>query len=184
MKPDGKTALTEALSTAERAKAAARKTSPRSRAYEEMRAQLETEHTLGWLFFEIHQLLGKDFESRVKSIGLTRSHWRVLFTVLRTDGAGITQTKVADLAEMEKAPLGKILDRLEEGGWIVRKPHPTDRRARLVYATSKIDKHVDQIGAAGVAAFGRMLQGVRPHEVKELIARLQKLKRNLGGTDD
>jgi hypothetical protein len=29
-----------------------------------------------------------------------------------------------------------------------------------------------------------MLQGVRPHEVKELIARLQKLKRNLGGTDD
>lgn len=175
--------MSEAFSTAERAKTAARKGAGRSRSPEEWRALFETEHTLSWLFFELHRLLAKDFEARVKSFGLTRSQWRVVFLLDRTKG-GLSQTELADLAEMEKAPLGKILDRLEESGWIVRKPHPTDRRARLVYATSKIEKHVDQLGAAGAATFARMLQGVRQNEVKELIARLEKLKRNLGGADD
>jgi DNA-binding MarR family transcriptional regulator len=176
--------LSETFSTAERARTAARKASGRSRSLNEWRALYETEETLSWLFFDIHRLLAKDFESRTKSFGMTRAQWRVLFTIRRGDDAGLTQTKLADLAEMEKAPLGKILDRLEEGGWITRKPHPTDRRARLVYVTSKIEKHIAEIGAAGAATFARMLQGVRQNEVKELIARLEKLKRNLGGAND
>jgi DNA-binding MarR family transcriptional regulator len=85
---------------------------------------------------------------------------------------------------MEKAPLGKILDRLEESGWVIRKNHPTDRRARLVYATSKIEKCAEQLGAAAKASFARMLQGMRQNEVKDLVAQLQRLKRNLGGADD
>lgn len=144
----------------------------------------ETENALSWLFFDIHRLLAKDFENRAKSFALTRAQWRVLFMIQRTDGARLTQTELAELVEMEKAPLGQILDRLEEGGWILRKPHPTDRRARLVYATSKIEKHVDEIGRAAKATFARMLEGVRQGEVKDLITQLQKLKRNLGGGDD
>jgi DNA-binding MarR family transcriptional regulator len=175
--------LAETFSTAELAKSASRKASARSRSLEEWRALFETEHTLSWMFFDIHRLLAKDFETRAKSFGLTRAQWRVLGTIQRTEG-GVNQTKLADLVEMEKAPLGKILDRLEESGWIVRKPHPTDRRARLVYATSKIEKCADQLGAAIAATFARMLQGVRQNEVKDLIARLEKLKRNLGGADD
>jgi DNA-binding MarR family transcriptional regulator len=175
--------LSQAFSTAERAKAAGRKPAGRSRSIDEWRALFEAEHALSWLFFDIHRLIGKDFETRSKDFGLTRTQWRVIFFVERTKG-GMSQTELADLVEMEKAPLGKILDRLEESGWIVRKPHPTDRRARLVYATSKIERHVDKLGAAGAATFARMLQGARQSEVKELIERLQKLKRNLGGTDD
>lgn len=135
------------------------------------------------MFFDIHRLLAKDFEARAKSFGLTRAQWRVLGTIQRTEG-GVNQTKLADLVEMEKAPLGKILDRLEESGWIVRKAHPTDRRARLVYTTSKIEKYADQLGAAIVATFARMLQGMRKSDVRDLIAQLERLKRNLGGSDD
>ena len=96
----------------------------------------------------------------------------------------MTQTQIADMLEMEKAPLGKILDRLEAGGWITRKNHPTDRRARLVSATSKIEKYAEELAAAAKATFALTLQGMRQHEVKELIARLESLKRNLGGADD
>jgi MarR family transcriptional regulator, transcriptional regulator for hemolysin len=145
--------------------------------------QNQVEHTLGWLFIDIHRLLTKDFESRTKSLGLTRAQWRVLMCLKRTDD-GRTQTELADFAEMEKAPLGKILDRLEASGWISRKGHPTDRRARLVYATSKIEKFGIELAAAAKATFAQTLKGVRQGEVKDLIAQLERLKRNLGGADD
>jgi MarR family transcriptional regulator, transcriptional regulator for hemolysin len=148
-------------------------------------AELALELDLGWLFIDIHRLLTKAFESRLKELGLTRSQWRVMFVLKRSDETpGIMQTDLAELAQIEKAPLGKILDRLEQGGWIVRKKHPTDRRARLVYATSKIEKFRPDIAAAAKAAFAQTLKGVRQHEVKDLVAQLQRLKRNLGGADD
>lgn len=157
---------------------------PRVRTPAEWRAELAVEYTLGWLILDIHRLLTKEFEGRIKSLGLTRPQWRVLMSLKRDDGKGKTQTELADMTQMEKAPLGKILDRLEEGGWILRKDHPTDRRARLVYATSKIEKFSPDVAAAAKAAFARTLQGVRQGEVKDLIAQLQRLKRNLGGADD
>ena len=150
---------------------------------EKLRAEMEVERTLGWLFHDIHRLLGKDFDNRIAGLELTRSQWRVLAAIDRS-AEPMTQTEIAEITEIEKAPLGKTLDRLEQGGWIVRKSDPHDRRARRVYATAKIDKAFPQLAAAAKALFARMLQGVRQSEVKELIAQLEKLKRNLGGADD
>ncbi len=144
---------------------------------------MEVERTLGWLFHDIHRLLGRDFDARIAGLGLTRAQWRVVVTIQRAE-APLTQTEIAEQTEIEKAPLGKTLDRLEQGGWIVRKSDPKDRRARRVYATSKIEKFMPQLAAAAKGTFARTLQGVRQSEVKELIARLEKLKRNLGGADD
>lgn len=181
--------MSEAYSTADRPKAASRprsgqvKARARGRTVEEWQAELESEATLGWLFIDIHRMISKEFDGRIRDLGLTRSQWRVLFSLHRTQG-GMSQTELADFTEVEKAPLGKILDRLEDGGWIIRKKHPTDRRARLVYATSKIDKHAERLAQAAKATFAQMLQGVRQSELKDLIARLEKLKRNLGGAGD
>jgi DNA-binding MarR family transcriptional regulator len=149
---------------------------------DDLRALMETESRLSWLFVDIHRLLSRNFEARVRDLGLTRVQLRVLFTLERTRG-GISQSELADLLEMEKAPLGKIIDRLEEGGWVVRRSHPTDRRAKLVSATAKIERFAEQIAAAAQATFAELLQGVRQNVVKDLIARLEKLKRNLGGVE-
>ena len=112
--------MSETNLTSERPKPVARKASRRGRAPVDWRAALETEAKLSWLFVDIHRLFSKDFEARTRALGLTRVQWRVLFTVDRIQG-GLSQTELADITEMEKAPLGKILDRLEEGGWIIRK---------------------------------------------------------------
>jgi DNA-binding MarR family transcriptional regulator len=155
----------------------------RSKGIEQLKAEMEIEHALGWLFPDIHRLLSKDFDSRVAGLGLTRAQWRVLFTIERA-AAPLTQTEIADLTEIEKAPLGKTLDRLEQGGWIVRRSDPNDRRARRVSVTAKIEKAFPIAAAAAKGTFARALQGMRQSEVKELIAKLEKLKRNLGGADD
>ena len=152
------------------------------RLYERLRAQLDVEHTLGWLFKDIHRLLTKAFEGRIAGMGLTRPQWRVLITLRRDDGR--TQTELADLVEMEKAPLGKILDKLEKGGWITRRGDPDDRRARRVYCTAKIERHLTGIAEAARGTFAQALAGMREGEVKTLIDQLQRLKRNLGGEEN
>lgn len=174
--------MSETILTSERPNSAAKKTKRRSRSVDEWRVALEVEVKLSRLLSDIHRLISKDFASRTRDLGLTRLQWRVLFTLNRVK-EGVSQTELADITETEKAPLGKILDRLEEGGWVVRKNHPTDRRTRLVYATSKIERHADRLAEAAKATFAQMLQGVRQKDVKELIARLEKLKRNLGGAE-
>jgi len=152
------------------------------RLYERLRAQFDVEHTLGWLFHDIHRLLGKTFESHLPGLGLTRSQWRVLIALKREEG--MTQTELADLVELEKAPLGKLLDKLEDKGWITRRDDPEDRRARRVYCTSKIEKHLTGLAEAARAMFAQALAGMREDDVKSLIDRLQTIKRNLGGADD
>lgn len=152
------------------------------RLYERLRAQFDVEHTLGWLFHDIHRLLGKSFESGIEGMGLTRSQWRVLISLKREDG--MTQTELADMVELEKAPLGKLLDKLESKGWITRRDDPDDRRARRVYCTAKIEKHLKGIAEAARAMFAEALAGMREDEVKDLIDHLQLIKRNLGGSDD
>jgi DNA-binding MarR family transcriptional regulator len=152
------------------------------RLYERLRSQFDVEHTLGWLFHDIHRLLGKTFESRLPGIGLTRSQWRVLIALKREQG--MTQTELADVIELEKAPLGKLLDKLEDKGWITRRADPDDGRARRVYCTAKIERHLAGIAEAGRAMFAEALAGMREDEVKDLIDRLQHIKRNLGGADD
>ena len=150
--------------------------------YDRLRGELDVEHTLGWLFHDIHRLLGKTFESHLPGLGVTRSQWRVLIALKREDG--LTQTELADVTELEKAPLGKLLDKLESKGWVTRRDDPDDRRARRVYCTAKIDKHLTGIAEAARAMFAEALAGMRQDEVKDLIDRLQLIKRNLGGSDD
>lgn len=151
------------------------------RLYERLRDQFDVEHTLGWLFHDIHRLLTKAFEGRIEGMGLTRPQWRVLITLRRDDGR--TQTELADLVGMEKAPLGKILDKLEKGGWITRRGDPDDRRARRVYCTAKIERHLTGIAEAARGTFAQALSGMREGDVKLLIERLQRMKRNLGGPE-
>jgi len=57
-------------------------------------------------------------------------------------------------------------------------------RARRVYCTSKIEKHLKGIAEAGRAMFAEALAGMREDDVKALIERLQTIKRNLGGSDE
>jgi MarR family transcriptional regulator, transcriptional regulator for hemolysin len=183
----GNNALTQVFTSESKARPARRKTpgakAARPMDKERLMAEFEVERTLGWLFHDINRLLKWEFEGRIKALSLTRAQWWVL-VMLRRTGGGQTQTELADQTDIEKAPLGKTLDRLEEGGWIARKDDPKDRRARRVYATAKIEKFLPQLAAAAQGTFARTLQGMRQSEVKDLIARLTMLKRNLGGAED
>ncbi len=87
------------------------------------------------LIHEVNLMVARLFNRQVREFGLTRTQWQVLYRLKHEDGQ--TQTDLADSLFMAKPPLGRVLDRLEEQGWVVRKDDPNDRRAKLVYLTEK-----------------------------------------------
>ncbi|MBT8111986.1 MAG: MarR family winged helix-turn-helix transcriptional regulator [Gammaproteobacteria bacterium] len=94
-------------------------------------------HSLGFLVHDVARLMRRAFDRRVKHLGLTRSQWFVIAHLYRNDGR--TQRHLADELEVQRAPLSKLLDRLEAGGWVERRADPDDRRANRIYITEKIN---------------------------------------------
>ncbi len=109
------------------------------------------ERTLTGMINEISLMATRIFNRRVKDVGLTRAQWQVLYLLYQHDGQ--TQTELADTLTMAKPPLGKVVDRLEDDGWVERRDEPKDRRAKRVFLTEKVtplivplEKIVDEIG--------------------------------------
>jgi DNA-binding MarR family transcriptional regulator len=117
------------------------------------------------------------FDRRVKHLGLTRSQWFVLVHLYRTDGQ--TQRHLAQELDMERAPLSKLLDRLESGSWIERRADPDDRRANRIYITNKIDPIMNEIISVGETLTDDIFSGIDKSAREEFLSVLVKAKSNL-----
>jgi MarR family transcriptional regulator, transcriptional regulator for hemolysin len=149
--------------------------------FEQAMATLRVESALSWLFVDIHRLLGQTFEERMTSGGLTRAQWRILFTVRRFQGE--TQTALAERLDMERAPLGKALDKLSALGWIERRPDAQDRRIWRVFCLDKINEFLPDAMEVTKGVFAEALAGLDRKAVDALIVQLTRIKNNLGGQD-
>ena len=78
---------------------------------------------------------GASISARLLFLGLTRAQCRVLGYLARNEG--INQAGLADLLEIQPMTLVRQIDRMEEDGWIERRPDPGDRRARRLVLTDK-----------------------------------------------
>jgi DNA-binding MarR family transcriptional regulator len=141
------------------------------------KVEIDFDRSLGFLSQDVARLIRVAFDRKVRYLGLTPAQWFVLGHVVRNDGQ--RQVDLAAETDMEKAPLGKILDRLEEGGWIERRPDPTDRRVNRVYKTAKIDPMVPELQASAVEVYATALAGLDEASREQLIDHLILMKKNL-----
>ncbi len=63
--------------------------------------------------------------------GVTWSHWLIVNAV--TSNPGINQRELADTLAINKVPLGKLLDRLQQNGWLRREQDQQDRRIKRLF---------------------------------------------------
>lgn len=133
--------------------------------------------SLGFLVHDVARLMRRAFDRRVKHLGLTRSQWFVVAHLFRTDGQ--TQRHLADELDLQRAPLSKLLDRLESGGWIERRADPDDRRANRVYITKKIDPLMVEGVAVGEKLTDDIFSGIDENAREEFLTILAQAKSNL-----
>ena len=99
---------------------------------------MEDERYFGFLVSDVARLLRTEFDRRVRHIGLTRSQWLALTRIYRQPGC--TQSELAETMEMEKGPAGRLVDRLEDNGFVVRRPDDTDRRLKRIHLTPEAER--------------------------------------------
>jgi DNA-binding MarR family transcriptional regulator len=133
--------------------------------------------TLGFVLHDVARLLRKRFEQRARNLGLTRSQWQVLAHL--SVNAGIQQSALADILEIEPITLCRILDKLEATGLIERSRHNTDRRIWLLHVTEKAAPLLDHMSGFADLTRGEALSDVTAADQEILLATLTRMRANL-----
>ena len=75
---------------------------------------------LGFLIHDAQRLMRKRFETRGAAYGLSSAQWRLMVRLVKEEGVE-PQARLAELLEIEPISVSRLLDRMEEGGWIERR---------------------------------------------------------------
>jgi len=136
----------------------------------------------GFILHDVARLLRLSYDRRMKALGLTRSQWWVLTHLYRNDG--VTQAELADLLEIDRPALGRLLDRLEVSGWVTRKDDTKDRRAKRVFLTDEVEPAMKAMRHAAAEMRKEALVGISESDQDRFIDILLRLKTNLIGLEN
>ena len=135
------------------------------------------EENIGLLIHDVGRLLRVLYDRQMASIGLTRSQWLLLTYLYFKDG--INQTELASLMDMEKAPLSRLLDRMEIKGWIIRKNETKDRRIKNIYLSESVKPFVSSLREKAARYRKDSLSILSDKELSKLRDLLLVLKKDL-----
>jgi DNA-binding MarR family transcriptional regulator len=137
----------------------------------------DPERSFGFLLHDIARLLRKKFDQRARALGLSRSQWQVLVHLSRHEG--INQSGLAEILEIENITLGRLIDRMEDSGWVARRLDPKDRRARLLYTTKKVAPVMERMHELAEETRNEALAGLSPKQRDQLIETLIAVRSNI-----
>ncbi len=137
----------------------------------------DPDRSFGFLIHDIARLLRKKFDQRARALGLSRSQWQVLVHLSRHEG--INQSGLAEILEVESITLGRLIDRMEEAGWVERRPDRKDRRARLLYTTEKVAPVMERMRELAEATRNEALEGLAAGDRERLIDMLTQVRTTL-----
>jgi len=136
---------------------------------------------LGYLIHDVSRMRRRAFDQLMKPLGLTRAQWWVIAFLARQDG--MMQTQLASILDTDKASLGSLIDRLEAGEWVQRRPDPVDRRAKRIYLTRRSSRVLEQMHRAEHRFNQQILGGLSTRQRDDLIRMLTGIKRALDRND-
>jgi MarR family transcriptional regulator, transcriptional regulator for hemolysin len=142
-----------------------------------MRSSRRPEKGLGFLLADVSRLLRRDFDRRVRDLGMTQAQWRAIAHLSREEG--INQTTLAERLEIKPITLTRLIDRMQAAGWVRREADASDRRAQKLYLTPKAAPILDELHTRADAMLAALTVGVPVAARRQLIATLDQLKLNL-----
>jgi MarR family transcriptional regulator for hemolysin len=132
---------------------------------------------LGFLFKDVSRRYTLRFEERAQRLALTLPQCRVLIHLQSNEG--VSQKRLAELADVDPMTLVRTLDRMEADGWVQRRFDPADRRAHTLWLTAAAAPVLEQIWQLIAETRAEMLQGLSSDERTVLVALLERVHANL-----
>jgi DNA-binding MarR family transcriptional regulator len=140
--------------------------------------QTHLDKRFGFLVSDVGRLCSRRFDELAKSsLDLTRAQCRALAYL--SHFGEMSQARLAEILDVAPISAGRLLDRMEEGGWIERMPNPEDRRERTVRMTAKAEGALVRARRVGDTIAAEALAGLNADEREQLIALLRRVRANL-----
>lgn len=136
---------------------------------------------LGFLIHDSARLLRKRFEAKGSGYGLSAAQWRLMVRLVKDEG--VAQARLAELLEIEPISVSRLLDRMEEGGWIERRQDANDRRVRMIFPTEKSREAFAAIKSVAGEVYDAALDGLSSDEKRVLVKALSAIITNLSDGD-
>jgi MarR family transcriptional regulator, organic hydroperoxide resistance regulator len=104
------------------------------------------------------------------------------FDILATLGfeQGITQQDLAERLLVTKGNICGMIDRMEVGGWVERRPDPGDRRLNRLFLTRQGKAKLGQTLPEQDALLKQLMSALKPAEIQSLYQFLDRLEEAVG----
>ncbi len=135
--------------------------------------ELPRHTSFGWLIAVLGADMAHALDNRLKEIGLNISLWPTLFALWEEDG--LTQSELTSRCNTAHYTTTRLLDSLEKMALVERRPHPTSRRAHLVYLTEKGRELEATAVPLAKACNDEFLSGLSPAERTQIQSLIHKI---------
>tara|TARA_B100002052_G_scaffold257978_1_gene249659 strand:+ start:148 stop:585 length:438 start_codon:yes stop_codon:yes gene_type:complete len=138
-------------------------------------------NNIGFLLHDVTRLMKRMFDKRMSTLNLTRSQWWVLNFLYFNEG--INQSDFSILLDIEKAPLSRLLLRMEKKGWLERRSDKKDKRIKNLFLSKKIKPLIMDMRDMANLTREEALSGLNKNEQDILRDYLMKIKITLSTKD-
>ena len=124
------------------------------------------------------QLVERQIVAEIGGHALTLPQFDVIATLRFSEG--VTQQELAERLLVTKGNVTGVLDRLENLGWVERRPDAQDRRANRLHLTAAGRRKIDAVMPAHDAIVLDAMRGVSDADVKTFRKVLEEIERAVG----
>ena len=116
----------------------------------------------GFLLWKVNNLWQREIKKTLKKYNLTHTQFVVLASTvwLSKNNSKVTQVEIAKQIEIDKMMTSNVLRTLEKNGFLKRKEHKTDTRAKTIKPTEKgidiLQKAVKEVEDFDSRFFGKI----------------------------
>ena len=146
---------------------------------------LVTGDSVGLLMKQSVMGIGRAIQERMTAHGVTYGQWPPLAALGR--GQSRTATELARELQTDAGAMTRMLDRLEEKGFIARSRDSSDRRVTLIGLTEEGTRAVEPIREVLAEVLNEAMRGFSQAEFDQFRGYLQRVHANVremsGGTD-
>jgi DNA-binding MarR family transcriptional regulator len=132
--------------------------------------------SVGFLISQLGFFSSRGFMEALQPVGIDPREFLLMRFVAADEGQ--SQQALAERVDIPASRMVALVDRLEEGGLVERRPDPEDRRVRGLHLTRKGRGVLERAGKIAIDYETRLCAGINREEREQLIDLLQKLQVN------
>ena len=83
------------------------------------------------------------------------------------------------MMQKDKNSITKLIDAIEQKGYVVRKQNPTDRRSNTIVLTDKAHDLKLEAKSVGISLLDKMIDGISEEEIRSFIDIMRKISQNM-----